>query len=54
MKQVVAEIAKDNSRMLATFRNRGFEIRSPDGAGRGDGDEGVLGLAQAAGIPEAI
>ncbi len=29
VKQVVAEIAKDNSRMLATFRNRGFEITSP-------------------------
>lgn len=29
VKQVVAEIAKDNGRMLATFRNRGFEIRSP-------------------------
>ncbi len=28
VKQVVAEIAKDNSRMLATFRNRGFEIQS--------------------------
>ena len=26
---IVAEIAKDNSRMLATFRNRGFEIQSP-------------------------
>ena len=31
VKQVVAEIAKDNSRMLATFRNRGFEIHSPMG-----------------------
>jgi acetyltransferase len=31
VKQVVAEIAKDNSRMLATFRNRGFEIASPLG-----------------------
>ena len=41
VKQVVAEIAKDNSRMLATFRNRGFEINSPHGAGRGDGDEGA-------------
>jgi acetyltransferase len=28
VKQVVAEIAKDNGRMLATFRNRGFEINS--------------------------
>jgi len=28
VKQVVAEIAKDNARMLATFRNRGFEISS--------------------------
>ena len=26
--QVVAEVAKDNGRMLATFRNRGFEIPS--------------------------
>ena len=41
VKQVVAEIAKDNSRMLATFRNRGFEITFADGAGCGDGDEGV-------------
>ena len=41
MKQVVAEIAKDNSRMLATFRNRGFQINFADGAGRGDGDEGA-------------
>ncbi len=31
VKEVVAEIAKDNSRMLATFRNRGFEITSPLG-----------------------
>ena len=31
VKQVVAEIAKDNGRMLATFRNRGFEIHSPMG-----------------------
>ena len=29
VEQVVAEIAKDNSRMLAIFRNRGFEVRSP-------------------------
>jgi len=29
VKQVVAEVAKDNSRMLATFRNRGFAITSP-------------------------
>jgi acetyltransferase len=29
VRQVVAEVAKDNSRMLATFRNRGFEIASP-------------------------
>ena len=28
VEQVVAEIAKDNSRMLATFRNRGFQINS--------------------------
>jgi acetyltransferase len=28
---VVAEVAKDNTRMLACFRNRGFEIRSPLG-----------------------
>jgi acetyltransferase len=28
VKQVVAEISKDNSRMLATFRNRGFQINS--------------------------
>jgi acetyltransferase len=28
VRKVVAEIAKDNSRMLATFRSRGFEIRS--------------------------
>ena len=28
VKQVVAEIAKDNARMLATFRNRGFDIAS--------------------------
>ena len=41
VKQVVAEIAKDNGRMLATFRNRGFEIDFADGAGRGDGDAGV-------------
>ena len=26
MKQVVAETSKDNARMLATFRNRGFEL----------------------------
>ena len=41
VKRVVAEIAKDNGRMLATFRNRGFEIDSPTGAGRGDGDQGA-------------
>jgi len=29
VKQLVAEVAKDNSRMLAVFRNRGFEITSP-------------------------
>ncbi len=28
VKQVVAEISKDNARMLATFRNRGFQINS--------------------------
>jgi acetyltransferase len=28
VKQVVAEISKDNGRMLATFRNRGFQINS--------------------------
>ena len=26
VKQVVAETSKDNARMLATFRNRGFEL----------------------------
>ena len=26
MKRVVAETSKDNARMLATFRNRGFEL----------------------------
>jgi acetyltransferase len=31
MQEVVAEIAKDNSRMLATFRSRGFEIHAPLG-----------------------
>ena len=31
VKQVVAEVAKDNSRMLATFRNRGFEINAEMG-----------------------
>ena len=31
VKKVVAEIAKDNSRMLATFRRCGFEIASPLG-----------------------
>jgi acetyltransferase len=31
VEDVVAEVAKDNSRMLACFRNRGFEIRSPLG-----------------------
>jgi acetyltransferase len=29
VKQVVAEVAKDNSRMLATFRSRGFTMRRP-------------------------
>jgi len=29
VKRVVAEISKDNSRMLATFRNRGFEVSVP-------------------------
>jgi acetyltransferase len=29
VKRVVAEVAKDNSRMLATFRNRAFELHSP-------------------------
>ena len=26
VKRVVAEVSKDNNRMLATFRNRGFQL----------------------------
>ena len=39
VKRIVAETSKDNARMLATFRNRGFPQRRA-GAGRGAGLQG--------------